>query len=141
MAEDKKVQLVPCPFCGGSEISRHQTYNQLEIKKQLRNGYAGHENDPDAFSYWASCKSCQASGPWQKSESAAVTSWNMRCLRLVTRDGDHWTGQLAKDEVVEYARAILQTMREVCRTREGGLAFLLALGITDKEGRLNENFR
>jgi len=47
---------LPCPFCGGQGIPLHETAEQ----------------------YWLRCRSCAATGPWQKSATGALWWWNMR---------------------------------------------------------------
>lgn len=58
--------LLPCPFCTG----------RPDLTRILRDGAT--DGEPDAWAYFLRCRSCAAESGWQKSETGAVTWWNMR---------------------------------------------------------------
>jgi Lar family restriction alleviation protein len=55
----------PCPFCGGeAEIA------SIEHEPRLV--------DDLTTKFFYTCRSCACAGPWTRSETAALKSWNMR---------------------------------------------------------------
>lgn len=68
MSEDKKTELLPCPFCGGE--ARTRTTRKMNTNKDMR--------------YYVECKDCySSSNPWydlgaKDTEAEAIETWNIR---------------------------------------------------------------
>lgn len=54
----EKTELLPCPFCGSKNLSRHDFYNMS----------------------WVECDACEASGPIGDKDGVELT-WNTRIDR------------------------------------------------------------
>ncbi len=55
-----KIELKPCPFCGGMASIRAERYWQPAMRKNVI------------------CTKCYANSGWFKTENAAVEMWNRR---------------------------------------------------------------
>ncbi len=64
--------LLPCPFCGGTNMSLHKNARFPDAAPELQTDELG------AFAYAVSCDSCAAESGWAKSESGARRWWNTR---------------------------------------------------------------
>ena len=60
----KKIDLMPCPHCGGEKCFIDN------------NGLGQYGDPPDAF--WATCKTCYASGGPGGNRKEAAANWNRR---------------------------------------------------------------
>jgi Lar family restriction alleviation protein len=60
----KKVDIVPCAYCGGEKVYVGD------------NGLGEHYEKPDVF--WVVCETCGASGPPRDSKREAIEGWNTR---------------------------------------------------------------
>ena len=54
----EKTELLPCPFCGSKDLSRHDCYKMS----------------------WVECDTCDASGPISDADGVELT-WNTRVDR------------------------------------------------------------
>jgi hypothetical protein len=69
-AAEAPEDLLTCPFDNGPGYT----------SRTLRDGYESQEDDPDAYAWFVTCKTCACQGPWTKSESGAKRMWNMRTV-------------------------------------------------------------
>jgi len=71
-----KVELMPCPFCGGTE--------QLSV---VGFGIERADETPEDRSHAVVCDECGGSGAERTPRSAAIAAWNRRASLPTAGDG------------------------------------------------------
>jgi len=84
---EKRIELQPCPFCGGAAYDASQ-------------GMGGPDNG-HTWTYWQCCHICGTEGPRKRSREVAARAWNARTLAVTMGEPKAWKYDGGFRDIVE----------------------------------------